>query len=184
MPPEPPVPIEIREARLTDLDAIFAIYNHEVLYETSTFQTEPLDAEADRGWLERREPRYPVLVATSTGGAEPGGEVVGWGSLTRWSSRGAYARTAEVSVYVDRDRRGGGVGRSLLQALIARAPASEIAVLLARISGENPASVALHEHVGFKPIGVQRRCGEKFGRILDVALMDLHLDQGGTSASG
>lgn len=179
----PPEPIEIREARLTDLEAIFAIYNHEVLHETSTFQTEPLNAEADRSWLERREPRYPVLVATAAAGAEPGGEVVGWGSLTRWSPRGAYARTAEVSVYVDRNRRGDGIGRSLLQALIARAPASEIAVLLARISGENPASVVLHEHLGFEPIGVQRRCGEKFGRILDVTLMDLHLDSGGAPAT-
>ena len=109
--------------------------------------------------------------------AESNGEVLGWGSLSQWSPRGAYARTAEVSVYVDRPRRGEGVGRLLLAALIERAPQGGIAVLLARIAGENPASIALHESLGFAQIGVQRRSGEKFGRILDVALMDLHLDR-------
>ncbi|MGB3097963.1 MAG: N-acetyltransferase family protein, partial [Solirubrobacterales bacterium] len=115
---------------------------------------------------------YPVLVA------ERDGVVLGWGALSQWSQRGAYARTAEVSVYVDRSHRGEGVGRALLNALIERAPPGEIAVLLARIAGENPASIALHESLGFSHIGVQRRSGEKLGRVLDVALMDLHLDEG------
>ena len=161
---------EIRDARGDDLEAIFAIYNHEVLHEVSTFDTEPRDQLRDDDWLARREPRYPVLVA------ELGGEVVGWGSLSQWSPRGAYARTAEVSVYVDRARRGAGIGRRLLAALIERAPAGDIHVLLARVAGENPASIALHRSLGFELIGIQRRGGEKFGRILDIALMDLHLD--------
>jgi L-amino acid N-acyltransferase len=77
---------------------------------------------------------------------------------------------------VDRAVRGSGIGRALLAALIERAPAGGIAVLLARVAGENPASIALHRSLGFEPIGVQRRSGEKLGRVLDVTLLDLHLD--------
>jgi L-amino acid N-acyltransferase len=161
---------EIRDAARTDLDAIFTIYNHEVLEGVSTFDTEPKDPRADADWLAGRRPRYPVLVA------ERDGRVLGWGSLSQWSSKGGYDRTAEVSVYVDRSHRGEGLGRLLLEALIERAPSAGIAVLLARIAGENPASIALHQSMGFGQIGVQRRSGEKFGRLLDVALMDLHLD--------
>jgi L-amino acid N-acyltransferase YncA len=163
-------PPEIRDATEADLGAIFAIYNDEVEYGISTFDTEPLDPGADGAWLSSRSHRHPVLVA------EIAGEVAGWGSLSQWSSKGGYARTAEVSVYVDPDRRREGIGRALLAALIARAPECGIAVLLARIAGENPASIALHRSLGFEPIGVQRRAGEKSGRVLDVALMDLHLD--------
>lgn len=163
--------VEIRGAATADLEAIFAIYNEEVARGISTFDTEPLRRGRDEGWLRERSPRYPVLIA------EAGAEVVGWGSLSQWSPKRGYDRTAEVSVYVDRDSRGRGIGARLLEALIDRAPASGIAVLLARIAGENPASVALHRSLGFEPIGTQRRAGEKFGRILDVTLMDLHLDQ-------
>jgi phosphinothricin acetyltransferase len=163
---------EIRDAAEDDLQAIFAIYNHEVRSEISTFDTEPRDPTRDADWLSDRADRYPVLVA------ERDGRLLGWGSLSQWSARGAYERTAEVSIYVDRRHRGEGIGRTLLGALIERAPQGGIAVLLARIAGENPASIALHESLGFGRIGIQRRSGEKFGRVLDVTLMDLHLDRG------
>jgi phosphinothricin acetyltransferase len=165
------VRVEIRDAEVADLGAIFEIYNHEVTSTVSTFDTEPRDPATDASWLTAREARYPLLVALRDG------EILGWGSLSQWSERGAYARTAEVSVYIDRRHRGEGIGRLLLQALIERAPAGGIAVLLARVAGENPASIALHESLGFSRIGTQRRSGEKFGRVLDVALLDLHLDR-------
>lgn len=111
--------------------------------------------------------------------AVAGDEVVGWASIGPWSPRGAYRRTGEVSVYVDRSRRGGGIGRGLMADLVDRARAiPEIHVLLARIARPNPASVAIHEAAGFRSFGIQRRCGEKLGRILDVELFDLHLDEG------
>lgn len=162
--------VQIRDAAVADLGAIFEIYNYEVESAVSTFDTEPRDPDADSDWLTAREARYPVLVALRDG------ELLGWGAISQWSSRGAYARTAEVSVYVDARHRRQGVGRLLLAALIERAPAGGIAVLLARVAGDNPASTALHESLGFSLIGVQRRSGEKLGRVLDVALLDLHLD--------
>jgi len=165
--------LTIRDARRSDLGAIFDIYNHEVLHGTATFDTEPRVAGRDDAWLtERNLKRHPVMVA------EIDDRVVGWVSLNPWSSRRAYARTAEGSVYVDRDFRGRGVGRSLLATTIERARAAGLGVLLARIADGNEPSVRLFESHGFGRIGSQRRCGEKLGRILDVELMDLHLDGG------
>ena len=163
----------IRNATLEDLPAVFAIYNEQVLDGTATFDTVPREVGRDDAWLTDRDPaRHPVLVA------ETGGEVVGWGSLSPWSERRAYDRTAEESVYVHSSHRSKGIGRALLAALVERGRAAEIGVLVARIADAQPASVALHESVGFVRFGTQRRCGEKFGRLLDVELMDLHLDGG------
>ena len=163
----------IRDATPADLPAIFAIYNEEVLHGTATFDTAPRLPGRDGAWLTDRDPgRHPVLVA------EAGGEVVGWASLSPWSTRRAYDRTAEESVYVHAAHRGQGVGRALLDAVVERGRAAGIGVLVARIADAQPASVALHEAAGFRRFGTQRRCGEKFGRLLDVELMDLHLDGG------
>jgi L-amino acid N-acyltransferase len=163
----------VRDARADDLEAIFQIYNDEVLHGTATFDTEPRVVGRDDGWLTARDrARHPVLVA------DVDDRVVGWASLSPWSTRGGYARTAEGSVYVHVDHRRRGVGRLLLAALIERARDAGVAVILARIAEANEPSVRLLESFGFGHIGTQRRCGEKFGRILDVELMDLHLDGG------
>lgn len=166
MPQQPTV----RDASVGDLEAIFAIYNREVLGGTATFDTEPRIAGRDDRWLTGRDPRrHPVLVA------DLGDHVAGWASLSPWSERGGYARTAEVSVYVDAGERRGGVGRLLLSAVIERGREGGLGVVLARIAGVNEPSVRLFESTGFGHIGTQRRCGEKLGQVLDVELMDLHL---------
>lgn len=164
--------IAIRDAATTDLPAIFAIYNDEVEHGIATFDVEPKRVGADDAWLTDRPPFHPVLVAVSESV-----EVVGWGAIGEWSPRGAYRRTGEVSVYVDRTARGRGIGGELLGALVEHARASEVKVLLARVALPNPSSTAIHVAQGFGAFGTQRRCGEKLGRILDVELMDLHLDE-------
>lgn len=167
----PATPIEIRDAEPADLPRIFAIYNDEVEHGIATFDVVPKDPEVDADWLTGREEIHPVIVATE------GGEVLGWASIGPWSPKGAYRRTGEVSVYVDEASRGRGVGRQLLEALVERARTSDVGVLLARLALPNPASMAIHRAAGFSSFGLQRRCGEKLGRILDVELMDLHLDE-------
>jgi phosphinothricin acetyltransferase len=138
----------------------------------ATFDIETREAGRDDDWLTARAPYHPVTVAVA------GGEIVGWASIGPWSPRGAYRRTGEVSVYVDRSRRGAGIGALLMRDLVARARGiDEISVLLARIAQPNPASVAVHESAGFSSFGIQRRCGEKLGVIRDVELFDLHLDE-------
>ncbi|HET6829852.1 MAG TPA: GNAT family N-acetyltransferase [Solirubrobacterales bacterium] len=165
-------PITTRDAAVADLPRVFAIYNREVVSGTSTFDLDTREPGRDDGWLTDRAPYHPVTVAV-----DGDGEVVGWAAIGPWSPRGAYRRTGEVSVYVDPAGRGTGTGKALLADLVTRARAlPEIHVLLARIAQPNPPSVAAHEAAGFRSFGIQRRCGEKLGRILDVELFDLHLD--------
>jgi L-amino acid N-acyltransferase len=164
--------VAIRLAGAADVPAIVDIYNHEVVHATSTFDTEPVTLDSRRAWLEAHDPaRHPVIVA------ERAGQIVGFASLSSWSERCAYARAAEVSVYVHREHRGSGAGRALLAELIARGRAAGLGVLLARIAAEGQASLRLHESLGFQRIGTMRRVGEKLGRILDIELYDLHLDE-------
>lgn len=168
--------MNLRPATEADLPGIFAIYDHEVLHGTATFDTEPKTPAGRLEWLrDDGGGKYPILVA------ESGGAIAGWARLHAWSSRCAYARAAENAVYVHRERRGQRIGHALLSELIRLAPQRGVQVLLARIVEGNPASVALHEAHGYRTIGVMHRVGEKFGRVLDVRLMDRHLDNPGAA---
>lgn len=164
--------ITIRDADDADLPGMFEIYNEQVLRGTSTFETDPYTTrDRQLEWLRsHKPPRHPVTVAID------GDRVVGLASLSHWSPRQAYARAAENSVYVHADHRGRGIARALMQDLIARARAAGIGLILARIVEANPASIRLHEAMGFRLVGTIDRNGEKFGRLLDVSIYALHLD--------
>jgi phosphinothricin acetyltransferase len=163
--------VEIRPATLDDVPAIMAIYNHEVLTSVATFDMAPLAPDEQREWFAAHAAeRHPLLVAIVDG------RVVGWASLSAWSSRCAYARAAEDSVYVHQDHRGQGVGRALLAELIESARAEGLGVLLARIEASGTASLRIHAAAGFVQVGTMHRVGEKFGRLLDVVLLELQLD--------
>lgn len=164
----------IRLAERGDVAGIFEIYDWEVLHEAHTFETE-VKSEAEKwAWFEAHvADRHPCVVA------ELEGRVVGWAGLWPWSPRAAYARTAENAVYVARGAEGKGLGRRLMEGLIERTRrATGVRVLIARIAQPNEASNRLHERLGFSEVGVMRRCGEKFGKLRDVRLMELHLDAG------
>jgi len=110
--------VVIRAATPADLPAIVAIYNHEVLHGVATFDTEPWSVEEQTGWLAAHQSAsHPCLVA------EEAGTVVGWGTLSPWSSRCAYARAVEDSVYVHHAHRGRGIGRACCRRWL-RAPAT------------------------------------------------------------
>lgn len=161
----------IRLATLEDLPGIFAIYDREVREGVATFDTEVKSAAERQRWFsEHQPPRHPATVAIESG------QVAGWGSLSPWSARCAYIRTAENSVYVRADCQGRGIGKALLADLIERGRAGGLGVIAARIVEGNPASIRLHEAFGFETIGIMRRVGEKFGRILDVRIMQRLLD--------
>jgi phosphinothricin acetyltransferase len=166
------VRMPIRDATAADLDAIFAIYDRVVLHGTATFETVVRTPRERAEWFAAHDRSlYPVVVA------DEGGRIGGWARLYPWSPRPAYIRTAENAVYVDEAHRGRGLGRALMEELIRRARASGVIKnIVARVVVGNPASAGLHRALGYQTIGVMRRVGEKFGRVLDVELMDLHLE--------
>ena len=104
--------------------------------------------------------------------AELDGKTAGWAALTPSSDRGCYRGVAENSVYVASWAQGQGVGRGLLEALIARSEAEGIWTLEAGIFPENKASVRLHLGCGFRLVGVRERLGELNGEWRDVLLLE------------
>jgi L-amino acid N-acyltransferase len=167
----------IRTANVADLEAIREIYNYYVVRSTCTFQIEP-DTDAERlAWFTDRSPDHPIVVAESAGG------VVGWGALSPWKSRGAYARSVEASVYVRHDLQRRGVGRALMLELIDRARNAGHHVIIGGACTEQTASLALQESLGFQRVGCFRQVGHKFGRWLDVAYMQLLLDGNAKAAN-
>jgi L-amino acid N-acyltransferase YncA len=164
-------PVRIRHANVDDAEAILAIYNHEVLHETSTFDLVPRTLASQRAWIEARGGALSALVAVDESG------VVGFGALNEYRDRAAYSTTVEDSVYVDRAQARRGVGRALLEALLAQAADSGFHVVMARIEAGGAASRALHAACGFELVGVERETGRKFGRWLDVAIMQRMLQE-------
>jgi L-amino acid N-acyltransferase YncA len=159
--------MHVRLAGLDDAEAVRQIYNREVTGSTVTFDLVPRTLEAQRAWLASHQGAHPAVVAV-----EPESQqVVGFGSLTAYRDRPAYSTTVEDSVYVHHERRGAGVGRVLLDELVRLATVHGFHAVMARIVGGHEASIALHRSCGFELVGVEREVGRKFGKWLDVALM-------------
>lgn len=159
--------MQVRLATVEDAEATRAIYNREVSGSTVTFDLVPRTLEAQRAWIVAHGGAHPAIVAVD----EATGEVAGFGSLSAYRDRPAYSTTVEDSVYVHHDWRGQGVGRALLAELVRLATAHGFHSVMARIVGGHEASIRLHESCGFTLVGVEREVGRKFGRWLDVALM-------------
>lgn len=162
--------IRIRKAEIADVPAITEIYNEAIVTTTATFDTEPKTVEERTGWYESHDERHPVVVA------EVDGKVVGWASLTRWSDRSAYDDAAETSFYVHSAYRGQGIGRKLKDAIIDEARRLKYHTLIARVAEGSDASIHLNEKAGFVYVGTLKEVGFKFGRRLDVHIMQQMLD--------
>ena len=164
-------------AQDSDAEQLRAIYNVEVETSTATFDLVPRTLDAQLQWQRARQGAYVVLVAVSEGvtessnDADETSQIMGFASLSAYRSRPAYSTSAENSVYVDRRFQGRGVGRTLMDSLIGTATDRGFHALFARIAGANVGSVALHTAVGFEIVGIERQVGRKFGRWLDVTLM-------------
>jgi len=161
------VPVRVRLATPDDAEATRAIYNREVSGSTVTFDLVPRTLEAQQAWIAAHSGAHPAVVAVD----DVSGEVAGFGSLSAYRDRPAYSTTVEDSVYVHHDWRGHGVGRALLAELVRLATVHGFHSVIARIVGGHEASIRLHESCGFSLVGVEREVGRKFGRWLDVALM-------------
>lgn len=165
----------IRDARDDDAGAIAALHNALISTTTVTW-TEELDTpEHRRAWIrQQRDAGFPVLVAESDGAA------IGFTTYEHFRGEGkwpGYRFTAELSIHVAEPQWGNGVGRALMEELVARARAAGIHVLVAGIDGANDASIRFHERLGFTVVGRMPQTGVKFGRWLDLVLMQRILDE-------
>jgi phosphinothricin acetyltransferase len=163
-----------RAATAADIPAITAIYAEQVLYGTATFELAPPDeAEMARRMEMLFDGGYPYIVA------ERDGSVLGYAYAGEYRARPAYRHTVEDSIYLSPDARGQGVGGLLLRVLIEQSMALGFRQMLAVIGdSQNLASIRVHRAAGFADIGVFTSVGHKFGRWLDVVLMQRSLGYG------
>ena len=172
----------IREATPADLEAITAIYGHHVRHSVASFE----EAPPDRATMEERYRAIlarglPYLVAESAPGPAPG-EVQGFAYAGPYHARPGYRYTLENSVYVGPEAQGQGLGRALVTELLARCTALGYRQMIAIIGiGESPASVRLHDSLGFRHAGTIAAVGFKFGRWIDCEIMQRALGEGAGS---
>jgi phosphinothricin acetyltransferase len=164
----------LRAAGLDDIPAITAIYAHAVNHGTASFELEPPDeAEMARRYRALEEGGYPYFVA------ERDGAIVGYAYAGPYRARPAYRWTVEDSIYVDPRASRQGVGRALLDRLIAESTARGFRQMIAVIGdSEQIASIELHRAAGFRYVGNIENVGFKFGRWLDSVIMQRTLGPG------
>jgi len=170
---------KIRPSQDSDVGTITAIYAHHVLHGTGTFETTP---PTEQDMASRRadvlSKGLPYLVVEDAGGS-----VIGFAYCNWFKPRPAYRYSAEDSIYLAPQAHGQGLGRLLLEELIAQAERAGVRKLIAVIGDSaNQGSVGVHRACGFTHVGVLANCGWKFDRWLDVVLMDRTLGMGSTSA--
>lgn len=170
--------LQIRPSLDADMPAIQAIYQHAVLHGTGTFETEVPDlAEMSRRRAEVLCRGLPWLVV------QRGEQVLGYAYANYFRPRLAYRFCLEDSIYLHPDSQGLGLGKLLLAELIARCEALGARQMLAVIGdAENCGSIGVHRALGFQGTGMLKSAGWKFGRWLDVVLMQRQLSQGDQSS--
>jgi len=152
--------------------AVLDIFNEAILTSTALYDYKPRTPESMIGWFEaKRAGGFPVI-----GVEDEGGTLLGFGSYGTFRAWPAYKYSVEHSVYVHKDHRGKGLGRVLVQALIAAARDRDMHALIGGIDATNTGSIALHEQLGFRHVGTLPEVGFKFGRWLDLAFYQLLLE--------
>ena len=169
----------VRASTPDDIPALTRIYAHHVLHGTGSFETEaPSEAEMTRRRDEVLSRQLPYLVAE-----DDDGQILGYAYANWFKARPAYRFSAEDSIYVADGQHGRGLGRLLMDALIAHCEAAGVRKLIAVIGDSNNlGSVGVHRAAGFTQVGVMRSVGWKFGRWLDIVMMEKTLGDGDNSA--
>jgi len=161
------LPPLIRDARVDDIPALTDIYNHYVEHTHITFHVTPYASDERREWFEMFSPnsRYPLLVLEE-------GELLGYAHATKMNPRKAYETSVETTIYMAKGCEGRGLGTLLLSALLAQLEEQDLHRAYALISLPNPASIVLHEKLGFVKVSHLHEVGRKFGRFYDVIWME------------
>jgi len=163
--------IEIGEATEADLPAILAINNLAVAETTASWNYGPASLDSRKTWFAGMTAKGdPVLVVRR------GGELIGYAYWGPFRPADGYLHTVENSVYVRKDMHGHGIGRMLMIELIERARAKGLHAIVAGIGAENTGSIAFHARLGFVEHARMPQVGAKFGRWMDLVLMQLMLN--------
>ncbi|RFB79204.1 GNAT family N-acetyltransferase [Methylovirgula sp. 4M-Z18] len=158
--------MQIREAEERDLPAMLALYNDAILNSLAIWQYDPVDLDNRRTWLhDKRARNFPLLIAEDAQG------FAGYATYGDFRPFAGYHRTVENSVYIMPERRGAGVGRALMNALLDIARERGVHMMVAAIALPNDGSVALHKAMGFDKVGLMPQVGYKKNQFLDLLLM-------------
>jgi phosphinothricin acetyltransferase len=150
-------------------EAILAIFNEAINNSTALYDYKPRTIEMMTGWFDAKlKGKFPVI-----GIENDSGDLMGFGSYGTFRAWPAYKYSVEHSVYVDARFRGQGIGKRLLQEVIAAAQGQSYHILVGGIDATNSASIRLHETLGFVYSGTIRQAGFKFGRWLDLSFYQL-----------
>ncbi len=158
--------IRLRDATLTDVASICVIHNQGIEDRVATLDVEPHTLAEEMRWVRHHGPRHPVVVA------EGAAAVVGWASLNEFSARAAYRFVADLSVYVERQWRGRGVGTLLLHEIEARAHGLGYHKIVLSAFPFNQAGMRLYERFGFRTVGIYYEQGLVDGRWVDTIVME------------
>lgn len=158
----------IRQAEEKDIEQITEIYNYAILNTTATFDTETKSYEDRCKWFSEHTEYHYIIVY------EENEKVLGYASLSPYIDKKAYDSTVELSIYVHHEHQGKHIGKQLMKRILDMAFAcDEIKTIVSLITAENKVSICMHEKAGFKYCGTLSHVGEKFGRMLDVALFQI-----------
>lgn len=153
-------------------DAILEIFNEAIVNSTALYDYKPRSPQSMVSWFEaKRNGGFPVI-----GVEDENGGLLAFGSYGTFRGWPAYKYTVEHSVYVHKDHRGQGLGRTVMHALIEAARQNDVHAMIGGIDAANAGSIALHERLGFRHVGTLPQVGFKFGRWLDLAFYQLLLD--------
>ncbi len=152
----------IRDIEPRDYSRILEIYNYYITDTTVSFEEEALSLSAFSARIDRIREEYPFIVL------EEDGEVIGYAYLDRFHERSAYRYTADLSLYLSKDKRGKGRGAALLFEIENRGRSQGIENIISLVTEENSHSIAFHQKYGFTFVGKMERVGEKFGRKIGV----------------
>lgn len=157
-----------RAARSEDLPRLTEIYNHYVVQSPATFDLEPKTLAQRAEWFAQfaATGRHRLMVA------EEGGTLRGYAGTTRFRVKPAYDRTVETTIYCAPESVGRGIGLRLYAALFEALAGEDVHRIVAGFVPPNPASEKLHQHFGFKVVGIFSEQGYKFGRYWDVCWME------------
>lgn len=166
--------VVVRDADDRDVAAITEIFNALLTTTTIEWTDKPHTVEGRGAWLAaKRAAGHPVVVAEVDGDIAGVAAYGDFRDTTRWPG---YRFTVENTIHVRERHWGSGVGRVLMDELVARARAAGAHVMVAAVDRENDGSIRFHERLGFEQVGHLRQVGAKFGRWLDVVLLQLRLD--------